>query len=122
VFRKTNGGVETFLGNGSHFKGDLLVQGRLRVDGAVEGNLQADWLVVGPKARIRGDIRGRGINIAGDVEGNVVGTELIEILSRGVVNGDIVCPRLSIHEGGKFSGRSTMSETPASSKNSSAGS
>jgi len=107
VFGK-NDGVETFLGPGSRFKGDLFVKGRLRVDGTVEGNIEADWLVVGSDALVKGDVSGRAVNVAGRVEGNVVGSELIEIHSKGIVVGDIRCPKLSIHEGGSFSGKSTM--------------
>jgi len=105
-----NDSIETFLGPGSSFRGDLSVKGRLRVDGTVEGNIDADWLVIGPQAVVRGDVRGREVNVAGTLEGNVEGSELVEIRPKGVLHGDIVCPKLSIHEGGTFSGRSMMAE------------
>ena len=45
------------------------------------------------------------MTIAGDVIGNIFASEMVEIKLSGSVPGNIECPRTSIVDGGKFTGR-----------------
>ena len=84
------------------------MKGTLRIDGTMEGNVNADWVVLGEKASLKGDVGTRGIVIGGRVEGNLRAKELIEIKSKGQVYGEIFTNKLSIVEGGVFNGKSIM--------------
>ena len=75
----------------------------------LEGNVQADWVILGEKSSVRGNITGRGIIVGGSVNGNLRAKEIIEIKSKGRVTGDIATSKLTISEGGILDGRSTMS-------------
>ena len=73
MFHKNTEKLESFIGTNSAFKGNVDSKGTLRVDGVVEGNISADWVIIGEKAHITGDITARGIVIGGKIDGNVEG-------------------------------------------------
>ena len=108
MFNRNTEKLESLVGVNSNFRGDIDTKGTLRVDGTMEGNINADWLIIGEKALIRGDVAARGIIIGGRVEGNLKAEEIVEIKSKGQVCGDICTNKLAIAEGGSFDGRSVM--------------
>jgi cytoskeletal protein CcmA (bactofilin family) len=108
MFHKNTEKLESFIGTNSVFKGDVDSKGTLRVDGVVLGNISADWLIVGEKAHITGDVTARGIVIGGKIDGNVKAKEIVEIKNKGHINGNIISKKLVIAEGGIFEGKSTM--------------
>src|SRR4030043_1311059 len=107
LFKETDK-LETFLGMNSSFKGELNVKGTLRVDGSVEGQLDADYLILSESAEVKGEIRAKKIIIGGKMNGNVRAQELVEIKSKGKVLGDIFTPKLAIIEGAEFDGKVAM--------------
>ncbi|HYA31740.1 MAG TPA: polymer-forming cytoskeletal protein [Thermodesulfovibrionales bacterium] len=108
MFSKNTEKLESFVGMNSHFKGDVKSKGTLRIDGTLEGNVEADWLVLGEKANLRGDAAARGIIVGGRIEGNVTAREILEIRSKGQVLGDITVAKLVVSEGGMLVGRTSM--------------
>jgi cytoskeletal protein CcmA (bactofilin family) len=108
MFTKNTEKLESFIGANSNFKGDIDTKGTLRVDGTVDGNVNADWVILGEKAFLKGNITARGIIIGGRVEGNLKAKETVEIKPKGQVSGDISTSKLTIIEGGIFDGRSSM--------------
>jgi cytoskeletal protein CcmA (bactofilin family) len=110
MFSKNTEKLESLVGMNSSFKGDIETKGTLRIDGRLEGNADADWIILGEKASVKGDLTARGIIIGGRVEGNIQAKEIVEIKSKGRVSGDIRSSKLTIVEGGMFDGRSSMSK------------
>ncbi len=108
MFHKNTEKLESLIGSGSTVKGDIETKGTLRVDGMVEGNINADWVVVGEKAHLKGDIAARGIVIGGRVDGNLMAKEIIEIRGKGNICGEIQTSKLTIAEGAIFDGKSSM--------------
>ena len=108
MFHRNTEKLESFIGTNSVFKGNVDSQGTLRIDGVVEGNIAADWVIIGEKAHIKGDIAARGIVVGGKVEGNLKAKEVIEVKNKGHVSGEIMSKKLVIAEGGIFEGRSLM--------------
>jgi cytoskeletal protein CcmA (bactofilin family) len=100
--------IETFVGNNSTFKGEISTSGTIRIDGTVEGNIISDWVVLGEKGNIKGDVTSGGVIVGGRIEGNVKAKEIIEIKNKGKVVGDILTPKLTIVEGGVIEGRTSM--------------
>jgi len=105
---KNNEKLESFIGANSNFKGDIDTKGTLRIDGSMEGKINADWVILAEKASIKGDISAKGIVVGGKVEGNLYAKEIVEIKPKGKVSGDISTIKLTIFEGGVFDGRSFM--------------
>jgi len=100
--------LESFLGMNSSFKGELNVRGTLRVDGTVEGQLDADYVILSESAEVKGGIKAQRIIIGGKMDGNVRAQELVEIKSKGKVFGDIFTPKLAIIEGAELNGKVEM--------------
>ena len=110
MFTKNTEKLESLIGANSSFKGNIETKGTLRVDGSMEGNASADWVILGEKASIKGDITARGIVVGGRIEGNLRAKEIVEIKSKGQVIGDVSSVKFTIIEGGVFEGRSSMSK------------
>jgi cytoskeletal protein CcmA (bactofilin family) len=56
MFHKNKEKLESFIGLNSNFKGDINTGGTLRIDGSMDGNVHADWVILSEKAHIKGDI------------------------------------------------------------------
>lgn len=110
MFNKNTEKLESLIGLNSSFKGDIETKGTLRIDGSMEGNVTADWVIFGEKASLKGDISSRGIVVGGRIEGNLKAKEIVEIKAKGQVFGDIHTQKFTIVEGGTFEGRSSMSK------------
>ena len=108
MFSKETDKLETFLGINSSFKGELNVRGTLRIDGTVEGRLDADYVILSETAEVKGEIKAKKILIGGKMDGNVRAQELVEIKSKAKILGDIFTPKLAIIEGGELNGKVEM--------------
>ena len=108
MFSRNSEKLESLIGLNSSFKGEIDTKGTIRIDGSLTGNVKADWVILGEKAILKGDITARGIVIGGRVDGNLIAQEIIEIKPKGQVFGDISTKKLTIMEGGFFEGKSTM--------------
>ena len=95
----------TFLGKGAQFKGIIHFEGTIRIDGRLEGEIHTKGtLMVGEHAVIEGDISADVVVSGGHINGNIVASEKVQLLSAGVVTGTIKTPLLSIEEGVHLSG------------------
>lgn len=110
MFHKNTEKLESFIGANSNFKGDVDTKGTLRIDGAMEGNVNADWVLLGEKALLKGDVTARGIVVGGRIEGNLKAKEIVEIKAKGQVYGDVSTSKLTVVEGGLFDGKSSMAK------------
>lgn len=108
MFGKGSRTLETIVGDGTRVVGQLGVKGTVRVDGIVEGDVHADWVVVGETGRILGNIRTRGVVVGGSVEGNIDAAESAELMGNASMTGEIRAPKLAVCEGAVFDGRSRM--------------
>ena len=83
--------INSILGGGSSVKGDVKINGFARIDGDIDGNLEATGnIIIGENARIRGNVTGRSVTVIGGIVlGNIVAPEFIRLLSTSVVIGDI---------------------------------
>ena len=91
--------------------GTLEVAGKFLIESEVKGTVRCrNELTVGTSARIEGEVQGKIVIVAGKVNGNIRGTDRVEILPSGVVEGDVHAPRLVIQLGGVLEGRSHMRE------------
>jgi len=103
--------LEIIVGPESAIRGDITSKGTVRIDGGVEGSITADCVIIGAKGVVTGDATVRQMIVGGWIVGNIRATEGVDIQRTGDVCGDIFSARLSIAEGGKFDGRSTMQRT-----------
>ena len=81
----------------------------LRINGSFRGTLNTKGtLTIGENAEIDADITGENIVVAGKVNGNIIATRELNIVSPAKVKGNIQTPRLAITPGAVFEGSSHM--------------
>lgn len=103
--------VETVIGSNVTVKGTFVSQGSLRIDGLVEGSIEAKGnVIVGEGAKVVADIVAYHVSVAGQVKGNITAAGRLEITAKGRVWGDIVAASLAVDEGGVLSGRSQLKD------------
>lgn len=96
------------------FKGDLVADEDLVIQGQVEGSiLHTRSLTIGAQGRMHGDIRARRIVVEGTVDGNLYALEGVTLRSGSTVRGDLFAPRVAVDEGARLSGRIDMDKAPA---------
>jgi len=80
--------------------------GHVRIAGRFEGDvhIQGD-LTVDAGAKLTGSVRANSVTIGGEVEGNIDSAESVEILSTGVLNGDLKAGTLTVASGSRMRGR-----------------
>ncbi len=93
-----------------YFQGTLNVQGSLRVDGTLEGSVDnARHVIVGDGGKIVGDVTAEIVVCGGAIEGNVC-ADMLEVLGKASINGDIRAKKMIVEEGGRIDGRCTIGE------------
>src|SRR3954467_12518858 len=105
---------KTIIGQaeGAHIGKSVIVKGELSgsedlyLDGEVEGSieLRGNSLTVGPNGRVRANVHARDVVVHGKVDGNIRGTERVELKKSAVLNGDIATQRIVIEDGAYFKG------------------
>ncbi len=101
--------IENVIGPTATFIGELKCDGGVRVDGVFQGSLETMGnVIIGETAKVVADIVGRNVSISGAVKGDIIASGRLEILSTGLLWGDIQVASFLIDEGGVFSGRSEM--------------
>jgi cytoskeletal protein CcmA (bactofilin family) len=102
--------LNSFIGEGTKFKGEFELDGLLRIDGDFSGIIKTKGRVL-INGRAECDIHAGTVVIGGIVKGNITATEHVEILATGMVIGDIKAPSLIIEEGVLFCGSCSVYES-----------
>ena len=94
------------IGESIVIKGELSGDVDLVIDGQVEGkiNLNQNALTVGEHGKVNAKIVAKRVVVAGEVRGNIIATEAVDIRNTSSFEGDIWSPRLAIALGAYFRG------------------
>jgi cytoskeletal protein CcmA (bactofilin family) len=98
--------------------GDITGDEDLTILGHVEGkvDLPQHVVTVGQSGRVKADIRGRVISVAGEVRGNLVAAEQILIRKTATMLGNLTAPRVGLEDGCSFRGSVEMESVPEKSR------
>lgn len=89
--------INTMIGGGSTFYGDLRVSGGMMIDGDVDGNIEISGnIIVAERARVRGNITAKSAIISGIVIGDIRAPESIKLMSSSTVIGDVSTRKLHV--------------------------
>lgn len=96
--------IETLIGVRTEIKGNLAFTGGLRVDGKIEGNVNAQGdgnstLILSENAVITGDVTVPHIVINGRIRGNIIAAERVELQPKAVIEGDVGYKILEVQAG-----------------------
>ena len=101
--------VDTIIGAGTLFVGEIHIKGTLRIDGRVEGKvISSGDVVVGETGALEAEVRGRSIKLAGTLKGNAFASGTLELASTGKLYGDIEVGKVVISDGAVFQGQCKM--------------
>ncbi len=103
-----NNNIQTIIGQHANFKGELIFEGAVRIDGNFEGNIRSSnggTLIVSEVASILGDIDVPNLVLHGTVSGNVWARESLKISATGKLKGDVEYGVMSLSEGASVNGR-----------------
>ena len=108
------------IGKSITINGDLTGEEDLVIEGKVEGKvtLPNSVLTIGANGTIKAEVQAKSVVVVGRVSGNVRGTERVEIQATGIVEGDVIAPRLVVAEGAVVNGSIQMTSKPAASAHS----
>ena len=96
-------------------KGNIESNGDIRLDGQLEGNLDCKGrVVVGPEAKVKGTIICKNAEIMGEIEGEIIVSDLLSLKSTANIAGDLTMGKLSVEPGAKFVGSCKMYNTERS--------
>jgi cytoskeletal protein CcmA (bactofilin family) len=105
----TTDDVSTLLSKDAEFQGTLRIQGSVRVDGTIKGDLVSTQTVtVGQTGAIEGNINAEEIIVAGKVKGTLVARGRVVLESSAQFEGDLTATKLAVVEGALFRGLSNM--------------
>ncbi|MBB6480846.1 bactofilin family protein [Spirochaeta isovalerica] len=103
---KDNSYINSLVGKGTRFDGELNLSGLLRIDGDFTGSINTDGKVlIGKSGRVKCSINAGSVVIGGVVKGNIYSTGKVVVLSTGMVLGNIEAPGIIIEEGVIFNGK-----------------
>jgi cytoskeletal protein CcmA (bactofilin family) len=102
------------IGKSVVIKGELNGSEDLTIEGHVEGRIELKdhVLTIGPHGRIKAEIFAKAVIVLGEVAGNILASEKVDIRDNGSVDGDIIAPRVAIAEGAHFRGSVDMQRKP----------
>lgn len=105
TFNNEDVSINSIIGLGSTISGDIKVNGFVRIDGDIDGNLETTGnIIVGEKARIQGNVVARSITVGGVIKGNITASDSVDLLATSIVLGDICTRRLQADENVVFHG------------------
>lgn len=97
------------IGQGITINGRLTGDEDLIVEGRIEGTISLNnHLIVEQTGALVADVQAVELTVRGRVNGNIVATELVSILTDAIVIGDIRAPRVIIEDGARFKGNIEM--------------
>lgn len=102
---------------------DLAIEGKIegaghvRIAGKFKGdvNVQGD-LTIETGAKLNGSVRAKKVIIAGELEGNIESASRVELLSSGVLIGDVKAGALTVAAGSRMRGQAEFGWDEASAK------
>ncbi len=80
-------------------EGDMFSNGRVVVDGRVEGKLSARSVVINNSGSVYGSLLAEDADVHGDLQGQICIKGLINIMSTGSVSGDVKYDKIAMAEG-----------------------
>jgi len=107
--------INSIIGPNTDLTGNIETGGFTRIDGYIRGNVRAKGrVVIGERARMKGNVTGTNMTIGGVVCGNIIADGHLVILSTAVIIGDIITRRIQADDGSFINGRVAVCPTDES--------
>ena len=102
--------LDTLIGSGTIVEGTITSKESVCIEGTVRGGkiITEGSVIVSEKGRVDADIFADMVMLGGEVNGNIVSRNKLEITTKGKLRGDIKTGSLIIAEGVIFEGKCQM--------------
>ncbi len=105
AFRSDDISINTLIGNGSFIKGNMRVNGFIRIDGDIDGDIETDGaVIISEKAKIRGNLTAKSAIVGGIVLGDISVKSGVKLLSSSAVIGNIIAKKVQMEDDVIFQG------------------
>ena len=103
--------LTAFIDEGSEIEGKFTFNGTVMLNGRFRGEIVTnDSLIIGEKGIVNASIRAGVVLISGEVVGNVLASERVELRGSARVFGDVEAPVVVVDEGVLFEGHCRMTK------------
>jgi cytoskeletal protein CcmA (bactofilin family) len=98
------------IGSGIFLKGELHGEEDIVIEGRIEGKVRVEKhsVIIGESGRVDADVSAANVSIAGQVRGNVSGTDRVVLLESARVEGNISAKSVTLENGCRFKGSIDM--------------
>lgn len=103
----------SIIGSELLITGNVTSNGKIRLDGHVQGDIQCAALVLGENSQLKGSAVAEEVVVGGRLIGSVRAVRL-RLQTTSHVEGDLLCHSLAIEQGAYFDGKSHRSDDPLS--------
>jgi cytoskeletal protein CcmA (bactofilin family) len=99
----------TLLAKGVVLKGEIHVEGTVRIDGRLDGEIQTKGhVIIGEDGLVQGTIIAGTIVSSGRIKAKVTANERVQLLKTSTLIGEVLTPSLIMEEGAKLQGSTDM--------------
>jgi cytoskeletal protein CcmA (bactofilin family) len=105
----STGTEQSLIGPTVVIRGEVSAEEDLMIMGRVEGHVDhSSTVTIHARGTVAAEIKAREVLVEGTVEGNVYGTDRVQIAETGHVKGNVYAPRVGVLEGASFKGAIDM--------------
>ena len=103
--------LTAFIDEASEIEGKYTFSGTVMLNGRFTGEISSnDTLIIGEKGVVNATIRAGIVLVSGEVVGNILGGERVELRGSARVMGDVEAPVVVLEEGVLFQGHCRMTK------------
>lgn len=95
--------VPSIISHSLHVVGNLVSEGDIQIDGAVDGDVRTTVVTIGQTAEVKGEVVAESVTVHGRVEGTIRARTVV-IGKTARVDGDVYQEMISIEAGAHFEG------------------
>lgn len=102
----------TLLAKGVLLKGEIHVEGTVRIDGRLDGEIQTKGqVIIGEDGLVQGTIMAGTVISSGRIKAKVTAIERVQLMKTATLIGEVHTPVLIMEEGAKLQGVTDMGVT-----------
>ena len=95
----------TLLAKGVLLRGEIHVEGTVRIDGRLDGDIQTKGqVIIGEDGLVQGTITAGTVISSGRIKAKVTANERVQLMKTATLIGEVLTPILIIEEGAKLQG------------------
>ena len=96
--------IKSILSKELKVSGNIKAEGKVRIDGQIEGDIEGDFVILGVSAVVKGNVNADVLILQGKVKWNIY-AQTLELKSTAVVEGEIFAKGFVVEQGASVSGK-----------------